>query len=120
MSTPLVPLYFCEPATVSLGPPRRRAPGPGRGVARLAPTLFVTEAFVDGPLARQPAEICRPDGNAFVFGPRFPLETYAEIASHWNDAGETGFLRLDKVADTREAARAQEAARDKATESKIM
>ena len=34
-------------------------------------------------------------GNAYVFGKRFPAETYAKLGDHGNDGAQTGFIDLD-------------------------
>ncbi len=33
--------------------------------------------------------------NAYVFGKRHPLATYARLGDHSNDGGQTGFIDLD-------------------------
>jgi hypothetical protein len=39
-------------------------------------------------------------GNAYVFGPLFPMKGYEEIASHNNDAAATGLIDMDIAGNT--------------------
>jgi hypothetical protein len=52
-----------------------------------------------GALLRKPKSIKRGDGNAYIFGRRFPLSQYTFVGDHGNDGAQTGFIDLDLFAN---------------------
>lgn len=86
-------LLFCEPYSASpdAGNPRRR--GLFRGVE-----LLVQDGLYRA-ILRAPKKYRRKEGldvgNAYVFGPRFPLPSYERLGDHGNDGAQTGFIDLD-------------------------
>jgi hypothetical protein len=90
-------ILFCEPYSVddtSIKMLKRKS---SRG-------MFTGVKFEVGPafyatLLRKPKSIKRGNGNAYIFGRRFPLSQYAFVGNHGNDGAQTGFIDLDLFAN---------------------
>ncbi len=87
-------ILFCEPYTLTS---IRQLKNKTRS-ALYGPIFTVTDAFYET-LLRKPKSIKRRNGNAYIFGRRFPLDQYSHVGNHGNDGAQTGFVDLDLYAN---------------------
>ena len=76
-------IYFCEPYTTK------------RDYLKSRKSIFkVNEKFYQT-LLKKPKYVMKNDGNAYIFGPKFPLKDYQFLTGHGNDGAQTGLLDYD-------------------------
>lgn len=88
-------ILFCEPYVV-------RARSGLRGGVRFAVSDKFYPALLRAPRSLHTRRSTFDIGNAYIFGKRFPLDSYKLVGSCGNDGGQIGFIDLDEF-DTKVA-----------------
>jgi hypothetical protein len=87
-------ILFCEPYSQTSAKALKR-----KKLSWLTGVKFEVGPAFYATLLRKPKSIRREGGNAYIFGPRFPLSQYAYVGKHGNDGAQTGFIDLDLFAN---------------------
>ncbi len=101
---PLHSLLFCEPMTYRRG--NRYTPG-----VRFSVSDAMYPSLLRAPKAYH-SRRGAPVGNAYLFGPRYPLDEYLHVGYHGNDAAQTGFIDLAQYDDAVHGAQIDAVLRD--------
>lgn len=82
-------LYFCEPCSLDLKELSQKTVGSMKGEL-----VNVTEDFY-AVLAKAPKKYGGTNGNAYLFGQKFPNDEYKEVQSHESESLQTGLVDFD-------------------------
>lgn len=91
-------ILFCEPYSVDDAKQLKKNLKK-KNAAWFTGVKFDVDPAFYAVLLRKPKSIKRANGNAYIFGRRFPLSQYTFVGDHGNDGAQTGFIDLDLFAN---------------------